>query len=135
MREKWHSFIEWCKDIGGLIKENRNITIAIVVFVALVVAAVIISTTLGEKAPSAEAVAVAETSSVSETEEATTMAIPDEPLQEDAFAEVNELVKKYYHFFINNYFFLINSIIYFFLFLLSINSFICFGNICYSYVV
>ena len=96
MREKWHSFIEWCKDIGGLIKENRNITIAIVVFVALVAAAVIISTTLGEKSPSAEAVAVAETTSVSETEEATTVTIPDEPLQEDAFAEVNELVKKYY---------------------------------------
>ncbi len=96
MREKWHSFIEWCKDIGGLIKENRNITIAIVVFVALVAVAVIISTTLGEKSPSAEAVAVAETTSVSETEEATTMTIPDEPLQEDAFSEVNELVKKYY---------------------------------------
>lgn len=96
MREKWHSFIEWCKDIGGLIKENRNITIAIVVFVVLVAAAVIISTTLGEKSSSAEAVAVAETTSVSETEEATTMTIPDEPLQEDAFAEVNELVKKYY---------------------------------------
>ena len=96
MREKWHSFIEWCKDIGGLIKENRNITIAIVVFVALVAAAVIISTTLGEKAPSAEAVAAAETTSVLETEEATTMTIPDEPLQVDAFVEVNELVKKYY---------------------------------------
>ena len=95
-KEKWHSFIEWCKDIGGLIKENRNVTIATVVFIALAVVAVIISTTLGEKSPSAEAVAVAETTSVSETEEATTMAIPDEPLQENAFAEVNALVEKYY---------------------------------------
>lgn len=96
IKEKWHSFIEWCKDIGGLIKENRNVTIATVVFIALAVVAVIISTTLGEKSPSAEAVAVAETTSVSETEEATTMAIPDEPLQENAFAEVNALVEKYY---------------------------------------
>lgn len=96
IKEKWHSFIEWCKDIGGLIKENRNVTIATAVFVALVIVAVIISSTLGEKSPSAEAVAVAETTSVSETEEATTMAIPDEPLKENAFAEVNALVEKYY---------------------------------------
>ena len=96
IKEKWHSFIEWCKDIGGLIKENRNVTIATAVFVALVIVAVIISSTLGEKSPSAEAVAVTETTSVSETEEATTMAIPDEPLQENAFAEVNALVEKYY---------------------------------------
>ncbi len=96
IKEIWHSFIEWCKDIGGLIKENRNVTIATVVFIALAVVAVIISSTLGEKSPSAEAVAVAETTSASETEEATTMAIPDEPLQENAFAEVNALVEKYY---------------------------------------
>lgn len=98
MREKWHSFIEWCKDIGGLVKENRNVTVSVAVFVALVVIAVIISTALGQKSPSvsAEAVAVAETTSTSETVEATTMTIPDEPLQEDAVAEVNELVKKYY---------------------------------------
>ena len=91
-----HSFIEWCKDIGGLMKENRNVVIAIAVFLALIVVAFVVSTSLGEKAPSAEAVAVAETTAVATTEEATTMAIPDEPLQEDAFAEVNELVMKYY---------------------------------------
>ncbi len=96
IKEKWHSFIEWCKDIGGLIKENRNITIAIVIFVALVIAAVVISTTLGAKSPSSEAVAVAETTAVASTEEETTLAVPDEPLQENAIVEVNELVKKYY---------------------------------------
>ena len=96
MREKWHSFIEWCKDIGGLIKENRNITIAVVVFVALVIAAVLISTTLGAKSPSTEAVAVAETTVAVATEEETTLEVPDEPLQENAIVEVNELVKKYY---------------------------------------
>ena len=96
IKEKWHSFIEWCKDIGGLIKENRNITIAVVVFVALVIAAVLISTTLGAKSPSTEAVAVAETTVAVATEEETTLEVPDEPLQENAIVEVNELVKKYY---------------------------------------
>lgn len=95
IKEKWHSFIEWCKDIGGLIKENRNITIVTLVFIALVAVAVVVSTTLGEKSPSSEAVAVAETTPVTETEEMT-LTVPDEPLQEDAFAEVNGIVKKYY---------------------------------------
>lgn len=96
IKEKWHSFIEWCKDIGGLIKENRNITIAIVIFVALVIVAIVISTTLGAKSPSTEAVAVAETTAAASTEEETTLTVPDEPLQENAIVEVNELVKKYY---------------------------------------
>lgn len=96
LKEKWHSFIEWCKDIGGLIKENRNITIAIVIFVAFVIIAVVVSTTLGAKSPSSEAVAVAETTVAASTEEETTLAVPDEPLQENAIVEVNELVKKYY---------------------------------------
>ena len=90
------SFIEWCKDIGGLIKENRNVVIAIVIFLALVVVAFVVSASLGEKSPSAEAVVIAETTDVASTEEATTMTVPDEPLQEDAFAEVNELIVKYY---------------------------------------
>lgn len=96
IKEKMRSFWEWCKDIGGLIKENRNVTIAVIIFIALVVVAVVVSTTLGEKSPSAEVVAAAETTAVASTEEATTLAVPDEPLKEDAFAEVNELVKKYY---------------------------------------
>jgi len=93
IKEKWHSFIEWCKDIGGLIKENRNITIAIVIFVALVIVAIVISTTLGAKSPSTEAVAVAETTAAASTEEETTLTVPDEPLQENAIVEVNELLK------------------------------------------
>lgn len=97
MKEKMRSFVEWCKDIGGLIKENRNIVIAIVVFIALVVVAVVVSTSLGKKKQSAEAVVLEEeTSTTALTEEPETLVIPDEPLQEDAYAEVNELVKKYY---------------------------------------
>ncbi len=96
MKEKMRSLIEWCKDIGGLIKENRNVVIAIVIFLALVVVAFVVSASLGEKSPSAEAVVIAETTDLASTEEATTMTVPDEPLQEDAFAEVNELIVKYY---------------------------------------
>lgn len=97
IKEKWHSCLEWCKDIGGLIKENRNVVIAIAVFLALVVVAVVVSTMLGEKKiPSSEVVAVVETTVEESTEEAATLVIPDEPLQENAFAEINELVKKYY---------------------------------------
>jgi len=96
IKEIWHSFTEWCKDIGGLIKENRTIAIAVIVFAALVAVAIIVSKTIGTKSPSAEAVAEAESTTVAATEEETTLAVPDEPLQEDAYTEVNELVKKYY---------------------------------------
>ena len=96
IKEKIRSFWEWCKDIGGLMKENRNVVISIVIFIALVAVAVVVSTTLGEKSPSAEVAAVSETTAEASTEEATTLAVPDEPLKEDAFADVNELVTKYY---------------------------------------
>ena len=98
IKGKWHSFIEWCKDIGGLIKENKNIVIAVIIFVALVVVAIIVSTILGNKSPNTEVLAVVETetATAAETEEETTLAIPDEPLMENAYAEVNDLVKKYY---------------------------------------
>lgn len=97
MKEKLHSFLEWCKDIGGLVKENRNIVLAIAIFIALVIVAIVVSTSLGAKSQSAEVAAIeAETLVTTSTEEATTLVVPDEPLQENAFAEVNEVVKKYY---------------------------------------
>lgn len=96
LKEKLHSFTEWCKDIGGLVKENKTITISVFVFIALVAAAIIISTTIGKKTQSSEAAALVETTvSASETEEET-LVVPDEPLEEDAYAEVNAIVKKYY---------------------------------------
>ncbi len=95
IKEKFHSFIEWCKDIGGLIKENRKIAVAVLVFIGLVMVAVIVSTAMGKKSPNSEvaAVAVAETQATVEEE---TLVVPDEPLKEDAYAEVNGIVKKYY---------------------------------------
>lgn len=95
IKEKFHSFIEWCKDIGGLIKENRMIALAVFVFIALVVVAIVVSTAIGKKSPSSEVVAEAVTETQTTTEEET-LVVPDEPLEEDAYAEVNGVVKKYY---------------------------------------
>ena len=94
MKEKLHSFVEWCKDIGGLIKENRMIAIAVVVFVAIVIIAVAVSTAIGKNSQSSEvAAAIVETESSTEEE---TLVVPDDPLETDAYPEVNALVKKYY---------------------------------------
>ena len=94
MKEKLHSFVEWCKDIGGLIKENRMIAIAVVVFVAIVIIAVAVSTAIGKNSQSSEvAAAIVETENSTEEE---TLVVPDDPLETDAYPEVNALVKKYY---------------------------------------
>lgn len=94
IKEKFHSFIEWCKDIGALIKENRMIAISVFVFVALVIVAIVVSTTIGKSTKTSEAAAaVIETESSTEAE---TMVVPDEPLQENAYPEVNNVVKQYY---------------------------------------
>ena len=72
LKEKLHSFKEWCKDIGGLVKENKTIAMSVVVFIALVAAAVGISTTIGKNTQSSEAAALVEsTVAASETEEET----------------------------------------------------------------
>ena len=96
IKEKLHSFTEWCKDIGGLIKENKTIAVSIFVFIALVVVAVIVSVTVGQKAPSSEVAAIVETATTTTAVEEETLVVPDEPLEEDAYAEVNTVVKKYY---------------------------------------
>ena len=94
MKEKFHSFIEWCKDIVSLIKENKMIAIAVFVFVALVLVAVVVSTALGKNPKTSEAAAaVLETESSTEAE---TLTVPDEPLEEDAYPEINTVVKQYY---------------------------------------
>ena len=94
MKEKFHSFIEWCKDIVSLIKENKMIAMAVFVFVALVLVAVVVSTALGKNPKTSEAAAaVLETESSTEAE---TITVPDEPLEEDAYPEINTVVKQYY---------------------------------------
>ena len=95
IKEKLHSFTEWCKDIGGLIREHKTIAISIFVFIALVLVAVIVSVTVGQKSPRSEVSAIVETTTAQATEEET-LVVPDEPLEEDAYAEVNAVVKKYY---------------------------------------
>lgn len=95
IKDKFHSFIEWCKDIGGLIKENRMITMAVFIFIALVIVAVIVSTVIGKNKGSngTAAAAIIETESSSEAE---TIVVPTDPLEEDAYPEINAVVKKYY---------------------------------------
>lgn len=96
LKEKLHSFTEWCKDIGGLVKENKTIAMSVFVFIALVAAAIVISTTIGKKTQSSEAAALVETTVTASESEEETLVVPDEPLEEDAYAEVNAIVKKYY---------------------------------------
>ncbi len=94
IKERIHSLIEWCKDIGGLIKENRMIAVSILVFVALVIVAIVVSTIIGKNTNNSEAAAaVIETESSTEEE---TLVVPDEPLEENAHPEVNNVVKQYY---------------------------------------
>jgi len=96
IKDKLHSFTEWCKDIGGLIKENKTIALSVFVFIALVAAAIVISTSIGKKAQSSEAAAIIETTVAAAETEEETLVVPDEPLEEDAYAEVNAVVKEYY---------------------------------------
>ena len=84
--------LEWCKDVAGLVKENKRITIIVSAFIVLVVAAVIISTVIGKSEKSKEAVLMTEADSTDES----AITVPEEPLEEDAYPEVNALVKKYY---------------------------------------
>ncbi len=92
---KWKEFrnkvIEWCKDIGGLIRENKKLTIIIIVFVALVAATILLGNLIGKNTKSKEAAAIEEN-----TTEEGTIEVPVEPLEEDAYPEINTLVKKYY---------------------------------------
>ena len=92
IKEIWHSFKEWCKDIAGLIKEHKTVAIAILVFIGLVILAVAVSMVIGKGTKASEAAVIAE--SEASTEEVLT--VPDEPLEENAYAEVNALVKEYY---------------------------------------
>ncbi len=95
IKEKFHSFIEWCKDIAGLIKENRMITMAVFIFIALVVVAIVVSTVIGKNQGAEGTVAAAVVETESSSEEAT-LEVPTDPLEEDAYPEINAVVKQYY---------------------------------------
>lgn len=74
-------------------KEHKTVAIAILVFLGLVILAVVISTVIGKSTKASEAAVV-----IAETETSTeeVLTVPDEPLEENAYAQVNALVKEYY---------------------------------------
>ncbi len=89
--KKINGFGEWIRDVIELIKDNKRIVITVGAFIVLLVAAVLISGRFAKS--SKEATAVLEEEATSTTE---TYAIPEEPLKQDAYPEVNNLMKKYY---------------------------------------
>jgi len=91
MKELWNAFIDWCKDIGGLVKENKLIMTIIFAFIIVIVAAIGISVALGNSGGEEPALAT----EISTTEEAS-VAATEEELEQDAYPAVNELMKKYY---------------------------------------
>ena len=88
--KKENAIVNWFKDVATLIKNNKKISIIILAVVVIVVAAVVISSVLAKNAPD-ETVAV-ETEQVESDE----YVITDEPLEVDAYPEINELMRKYY---------------------------------------
>lgn len=89
--KKTSGFAEWIKDVIELIKDNHKIVITVVVFIVLLVTAVLVSGKVASKSKQATAVLEEETTEAEET-----YAIPEEPLKQDAYPEVNNLMKKYY---------------------------------------
>ena len=85
------AFVEWIKDVVDLIKDNKRILISVIVFVVLLVSAILISSRFAKRSREATAVLEEETAAVTET-----YTIPEEPLKQDAYPEVNNLMKKYY---------------------------------------
>ena len=96
MAEKWKeiraTLYEWGKDVKTLIKDNKKIFFIIVGFVAAVIIALVVTSAL---AKNNKEVAVVDTPDVIETEEE--FVIPEDPMEEDAVPEINDLMKKYYN--------------------------------------
>ena len=89
--KKTNGFVEWIRDVAELIKDNKRIVITVGAFIVLLVAAVLISGRFAKKSKEATAVLEEDTTSATEA-----YAIPEEPLKQDAYPEVNNLMKKYY---------------------------------------
>lgn len=92
MREKKdNAIVNWFKDVATLIKNNKKITIIILAFVVVVAVAIVISSVLAKKVPDEEVIE-AVTEPITEDE----YVITDEALEQDAYPEINELMRKYY---------------------------------------
>lgn len=89
--KKINGFGEWIRDVIELIKDNKKIVVTVGAFIVLLVAAVLISGRFAKSSKEATAVLEEETTSATEA-----YAIPEEPLKQDAYPEVNNLMKKYY---------------------------------------
>lgn len=90
-KKKENAIVNWFKDVATLIKNNKKITIIILAVVVLVVAAVVVSSVLAKKNAADENVAV-ETENIPGDQ----YVITDEPLEVDAYPEINDLMRKYY---------------------------------------
>ena len=96
LAEKWKEFLatlsEWAKDVKTLIKDNLKIFFIILGFVVAVIIALVVTTVLAKKNKEAVDVVVEETVEAEEE-----FVIPEDPMEEDAYPEINDLMKKYYN--------------------------------------
>lgn len=84
--------IDWFKDVASLIKENKKIALIVIAFVVLIIVAVVITSILGGKSKEVTTVLATEDSAIVED-----YAIPEDPLEVDAYPEINDFMKKYYN--------------------------------------
>lgn len=95
MKKKWKRFrtgvIDWFKDVVTLVKDNKKIAIIVAAFVVVIVAAIVITSVLGGKSKEVATALVTEDSTAAED-----YAIPEDPLETDAYPEINDLMKRYY---------------------------------------
>ncbi len=92
-KDRRNAFIEWFKDLAGLIVENKRITIIVLAFVVLAVGMIILSNIVGKNSKTTENTVMTETEGTQEE----AIVISQEPLEVDAYSEINTLVKQYYH--------------------------------------
>lgn len=82
--------IDWFKDVATLVKENKKIALIVAAFVVIIVAAIVITSILGGKSKNVATTLTTEDSTAED------YAIPEDPLEVDAYPEINDLLKRYY---------------------------------------
>lgn len=92
MNKKENKLINWFKEVWELIKNNKKISIIIAVFIVVVAAVLVLTNYLGNKAPVTEQSITATTESGVDNQ----YVVTEEPLEVDAYPEINELMRKYY---------------------------------------
>lgn len=92
LRKIRNNFIQWFKDVKQIIKENRKIAVAILGFVAVVAIAIVVSSSIAKRKQTVEVV-LPETETIVEEG----YVVAEEPLEIDAYPEINSLIKRYYN--------------------------------------